>query len=516
MSESTRRSPSRGAGSDGSFNAPYTASTSASPSGSASVHAASTTSDRSGNREAGAGDASPHFHRSVGLFPAIAVNMIQICGIGPFLTIPAIVAVLNGPLAVIGWICGAILAMADGLVWAELGAAMPGAGGTYLYVREAFQYRTGKLMPFLFVWTAMLSIPLIMSTGIIGFVQYLGFFLPNLTPWQSHAIGVVTVALVVLALYRRIESIRSLSTVLWIIMILAVGLTTAAAYTDFHLTQAMSLPPEAASLGKFFTGLGAGLIIAIYDYAGYNTTAYMGDELENPGRVMPRSIIISILAMMVFYLAMNIGVIGTVPWQDVAKSTSVASLVVERNWGHTAAAIVTVLILIAAFASVFAGLLGGSRVPFYAARDGVFLSAFGKMHKKHNFPHVALLVMGVVTAAGTFFDLTTVINMLVAVAVLLQSVAQIAALTVLRKRQPTLRRPYRQWMYPLPSLVALVGWIYVFYATDHQSQLLSTAWIVFGLVVFLVWARIARQWPFGPKQVREEFLERQNASGQRP
>ncbi|MEB4636804.1 APC family permease [Burkholderia contaminans] len=454
----------------------------------------------------------PQFRRSVGLFPAIAVNMIQICGVGPFLTIPTIVAVMNGPLAVIGWILGALLAMSDGLVWAELGAAMPGAGGTYLYVREAFQYRTGKLMPFLFVWTAMLSIPLIMSTGVIGFVQYLGFFLPDLAPWQTHAISIAVVAVVVLALYRRIESIRALSAVLWVIMVLAVGLTIAAAYSDFHLNLAMSLPPDAGNIGKFFTGLGAGLIIAIYDYAGYNTTAYMGDELKNPGRVMPRSIIVSIVAMMVFYLAMNIGVIGTVPWQDVAKSTSVASLVVSRNWGHGAAAFVTVLILIAAFASVFAGLLGGSRVPFHAARDGVFLSAFGRLHRRHDFPHVALLVMGVVTAAGTFFDLTTVINMLVAVAVLLQSVAQIAALTVLRRRQPALHRPYRQWLYPVPSLVALVGWLYVFYATDYLSQVMSTIWIALGLIAFLIWARVARQWPFGPKYVRETFLEQQKSA----
>jgi amino acid transporter len=235
----------------------------------------------------------------------------------------------------------------------------------------------------------------------------------------------------------------------------------------------------------------------------------MGDELKDPDRVMPRSIVVSIIAMMVFYLAMNIGVIGTVPWQTVAQSKSVASLVVSRNWGHAAAGFVTVLILIAAFASVFAGLLGGSRVPFYAARDGVFLAAFGKLHPKHNFPHVALLVMGVVTAAGAFFDLTTVINMLVAVAVLLQSVAQIAALTVLRRRQPELRRPYRQWLYPLPSLLALVGWLYVYYATDRLSQFMSTAWIALGVVAFLIWARVARVWPFGPKQVREVFVERQ-------
>lgn len=461
---------------------------------------------------AAAAESTTHFRRSIGLAPAIAINMIQICGVGPFLTIPTIVAVMNGPLAVIGWILGAVLAMADGLVWAELGAAMPGAGGTYLYLREAFQYRTGKLMPFLFVWTAMLSIPLIMSTGIIGFVQYLGFFLPGLTALQSHVIGLVVVAFVVFALYRRIESIRALSAGLWIVMVLAVGLTTAAAYSDYHLDLAMTLPAQSGDMGKFFTGLGAGLIIAIYDYAGYNTTAYMGDELKNPGRVMPRSIIISIIAMMVFYLAMNIGVIGTVPWQDVAKSTSVASLVVSRNWGHAAASIVTALILVAAFASVFAGLLGGSRVPFYAARDGVFLSAFGKLHPKHDFPHVALLAMGLVTAAGTFFDLTTVINMLVAVSVLLQSVAQIAALTVLRKRQPRLARPYRQWLYPLPSVIALVGWLYVLYATDRQSQVLSSAWLAIGLVAFLFWARVQRQWPFGPKDIREVFVERQDAS----
>ncbi|TDR80081.1 APC family permease [Paludibacterium purpuratum] len=476
-----------------------------------------TTSAGLASSEAGAGspppEAKPHFHRSIGLFPAVAINMIQMCGIGPFITIPTIVAVANGPLAVVGWIVGALLSMADGLVWAELGAAMPGAGGTYLYFREAFQYRTGRLMPFLFVWTAMLTIPLTMSTGIIGFVQYLNFFWPNLTPTQGHLIGLVLTGIVLLALYRRIESIRTLSTAMWVILILALGLTTAAAYSDFHLSLATAIPPGATQASKFFTGLGAGLIIAIYDYAGYNTTAYMGDELKNPGRVMPRSIIISIIAVMCFYLAMNIGVIGTVPWQTVAKSQSVASLVIEQNWGHTAAAIITILILVAAFASVFAGLLGGSRVPFYAARDGVFLSAFGKLHPKHAFPHIALLAMTAVMAVGTFFDLSTVINMLVAVTVILQSIGQVFALVVLRRRQPQLHRPYKQWLYPIPCLVALLGWVFVFYMADTESQALSAAWIGLGLIAFLLWARATRSWPFGPRTVDEVYLERQRQEG---
>ena len=152
---------------------------------------------------------SPHFRRSLGLIPAIAVNMTQMCGIGPFITIPIMVATMGGPQAILGWIVGALLAITDGLVWAELGAAMPGAGGTYIYLREAFQYRTGKLMPFLFVWTAVISIPLIMSTGIIGLVQYLGFYFPQMSSLTGHLIGLGAVVLIVAALYRRIESIRA-------------------------------------------------------------------------------------------------------------------------------------------------------------------------------------------------------------------------------------------------------------------------------------------------------------------
>jgi amino acid transporter len=160
---------------------------------------------------------------------------------------------------------------------------------------------------------------------------------------------------------------------------------------------------------------------------------------------------------------------------------------------------------------VFAGLLGGSRVPFNAARDRVFFGVFGRMHPKHNFPHIALLVMGLITAAASLLNLTTVINMLTTVAVLVQSVAQILALTVLRRRQPHLRRPYRQWLYPVPSLFALAGWVYVYVSATALSITLSLVWIVGGVVAFLCWARINRSWPFGPIAVKETYLDLQRA-----
>jgi amino acid transporter len=251
--------------------------------------------------------------------------------------------------------------------------------------------------------------------------------------------------------------------------------------------------------------VGAGLVIAVYDYLGYNTVAYMGGELRDPGRVMPRAIIYSIAGMMLIYLCMNIGIVGNLPWQVIAASDSVGSAVMEHAWGRTAAQVFTALIVVTAFASIFTGLLGGSRVPYHAAKDRLFLPAFGRLHAKHGFPHIALLVMGAVTALGTFFTLTDVINMLTAVAVLVQSIAQIIALTILRKRQPNLPRPYRMLLYPLPSVLALVGWVFVYMSSGTKPILLSLAWIAAGAVAFLIWSRREKTWPFGPKDIREEY-----------
>jgi amino acid transporter len=449
------------------------------------------------------------FIRSVKLPTAIAINMTQMCGIGPFITIPLMVAAFGGPQAILGWIVGAILALADGLIWAELGAAMPGAGGTYIYFREAFQYRTGRLIPFIFVWTAVLYIPLIMSTGVIGLVSYLGYIWPNMSQWEIYLVSLVIVGIVLFALYRRIESIGILTNVLFCIMLLSIGLVIIAAFTHFHPNLAFTYPPNAFTLnGAFFASLGSGLIIGIYDYLGYNTTAYMGSEIRNPGRVIPWSIIVSILGIMVLYLALNIGVLGVVPWPAVVKSSSIASLVLERAWGKGISYVVTGLIIVTAFASVFAGLLGGSRVPYNAARDGVFLRQFGKLHPRYHFPHIALIVMCIITAIGSFFSLSIVINMLIAVMVLIQNIGQVAALTVLRRRQPGLRRPYRMWLYPLPSIIALIGWVYVYYSSGLLPIVLSLAWVAAGLIAYLLWARfVEHTWPFGPKEIKEEYLE---------
>ncbi|MFI9271524.1 APC family permease [Kitasatospora sp. NPDC052896] len=454
--------------------------------------------------------------------------MSQMCGIGPFVTIPLMVAAFGGPQAVLGWIAGAVLALVDGLVWAELGASLPGAGGSYAYLREAFQYRSGRLMPFLFVWTAMLFIPLIMSTGVVGFVQYLGFLWPHMTTGQGDLVGLALVALVTVLLWRRVDGIARLTTVTWGVMIAAVAAVVLASYTHFSPSRAFDWPAHAIALthGQFWLGFAAGLTIGIYDYLGYNTAAYLGAELKDPGRVLPRAVLYSITGIMACYLLLQVGVLGVVDWREMldpnsVASQSVASAVLERTWGRSAADVVTVLILVTAFASVLTGLLGGSRVPYDAARDGVFFRAYGRLHERHGFPVLGLLTMSVVTAAGFYLSrhladgaqhppLTVLIDLLTTVMVLVQAFAQILAVTVLRRRRPGLARPYRMWLYPAPSIVAAVGWLVVYGYADRNSPGFhpiewSLAWVALGTAAFLVWARRERTWPFGPREVREEF-----------
>ncbi|EME62164.1 APC family permease [Amycolatopsis decaplanina] len=462
----------------------------------------------------------PGLERKIGPLQATAINMTQMCGIGPFVTIPAMVVTLGGPQAMFGWLIGAVIALADGLIWAELGAALPGAGGTYVYLREAFGFRTGRLMPFLFAWSAVLFIPLIMSTGIIGLVQYLGYLVPGVaddggTTTLGKVIGLGVIALIVLALFRRIGEIGKLTTVLFGIMLFAALSVIVAAFTHFDGAQAFAFTPGAFSFGggAFWAGLGAGLIIAIYDYLGYNTSAYLGGEVRDPGRTLPRSIILSILGIMSLYFLLQLGVLGSIPLEELKKATSVASTVLEQAWGTGPAKVITVFIVIAAIGSVFAGLLGGSRVPFEAARDKVFLPVFAKLHPRLNLPTAGVLTMGGITAIGSLFTLTAVINAAVTVLVIVQSLAQVAAIVVLRRRRPELRRPYRQWLYPIPTIIALLGWVYIYFSATWLSIGLSVGWIALGVVAFLAYAKAEHVWPFGPKGIQESFAGAAEGNG---
>ncbi|CAN5417758.1 APC family permease [soil metagenome] len=447
--------------------------------------------------------------RRFGLLSATALNMTNMIGVGPFITIPLLMTALGGPQALLGWIVALVIVICDGMVWSELGAAMPGSGGSFHYLRAAFgQEKIGRLMAFLFVWQFVLSGPLEIASGYIGFTDYAGYIWKGMTRGGVLAVVTVVGLINIALLYRRVHSIVKITISLWVgtlVTVLAVIITGA---MHFNPHIAFDFPPGAFnfSLG-FFLGLGAASRIGIYDYLGYYDVCYIGDEVRDPGRVIPRSILISTAAVAVIYLGINLSIIGVVPWREFVpaaahpESNFVVSVFMEKIYGSRVATIFTLLVLWTAFGSVFALLLGYSRIPFAAAESGYFFKVFGRLHPTKHFPYVSLLVLGAISIVAGFFSLGTVIDALIVTRILVQFMGQVVGLMMLRKNAPNMARPYRMWLYPIPAVLAILGWVFVFATTQPSVIVFGVGVLALGCVAFLLWSWKSKSWPFGQKEV---------------
>jgi amino acid transporter len=448
--------------------------------------------------------------RGLSTSSALGLNVIDMVGVGPFVTLPLIVGVMGGPQAILGWLMGALLSLCDGLIWSELGTAYPEAGGSYAYLKHLYGEKTlGRAVSFLYAWQLLISAPLSIASGCIGFSQYLSFFLPNanrpfvaisllgvpvvLSGQTLIAMAACVVAMIVL--YRSIFAINRI--VRW--LGLAVGLTLVliivAGLTHFDARRAFDFPASAFRLnGAFFAGLGAGMLISAYDYWGYYNVCFLGAEVRNPGRTIPRAVLGSIGVVGTLYLLMNISVLGVIPWREMAQNTDsharmfTMAVFIERLYGHTAAGVIVALIALAALASVFALLLGYSRIPFAAAQDGNFPAWFGVLHPKHRIPMHSLLTLGGITLLCCIFRLQEVITTLVVVRILFQFLLQGTAALLPRHRQERKVRGFRMPFYPLPVLIALGGFIFILVSRPNFLREMRTALIILiaGSVVYWV------------------------------
>jgi basic amino acid/polyamine antiporter, APA family len=466
--------------------------------------------------------------RALSLSQATALNMIDMIGVGPFITIPLVVAAMGGPQAMLGWILGAAFAMCDGLIWAELGAAMPGSGGSYRYLREIYgPQKLGRLLSFLFVWQVSFSAPLSVASGCIGLARYAAFIWPGLDhAYYSRALhlgplqvdvlftrgtllSISVCALVVFLLYRQITAIGKLAKLLGVGVMFAIGLVIFAGVTHFDPARAFSFPPNAFHLNdSFFVGLGAAMLLSAYTYWGYYNVCFIGDEIKDPGRNIPRAVIYSIVAVAAIYIVMNISILGVIPWQELVQSAKtdshffVASTLMQRTYGIVAADIISILIMWTAFSGVFSLLLGYSRVPYAAALDGNYFKAFAKVHPRFHFPHVSLLALGAVAMAFCFLRLVDVIAALVVIRIMIQFLIQAIGLIVLRVRRPDLPRPFKMWFYPVPAIIAAVGFLFVLFARPNFTKEIryGLVIIVVGIAIYLVRSFRRREWPFAPRQ----------------
>jgi amino acid transporter len=470
----------------------------------------------------------PELIRGVGLWQATTLNMIDMIGVGPFITIPLIISAAGGPQAMLGWICGALFALCDGLVWAELGAAMPQAGGSYFYLKEIYgPKKWGRLLSFLFIWQLSFSAPLSIASGCIGLSHYAGYLWHGLDrSLLTHTIHVgipligaldlsilvmpatfvamATCALVVVLLYRRIAVVGRLAELLWVGVAIAVGWVIFAGLTHFSAARAFDFPPGAFTLSPaFFTGLGSAMLIATYDYWGYYNVCFLGGEVKDPGRTIPRALITSILAVAAIYIVMNIAVLGVVPWRELVQHSSeqnnyIISVFMQRIYGSWAGRLAAALIMWTAFASVFSLLLGYSRVPYAAALDGNYFRSFARVHPQHRFPTVSLLALGGVAMLFCFLRLADVIAALVIIRIMLQFIVQAIGVMVLRKRRPDMPRPFRMWLYPLPALMAIAGFTFILLARKNFLREIRYAFLILvvGVAIYMIRSWRRQEWPF--------------------
>ena len=449
-------------------------------------------------REALPKEQQPSLERGLGLKEAVALNMIEIVGIGPFVVSSLVIRAMGGPQALIAWLAGALLATLDGFVWSELGAAMPKAGGTYVFLREAYgPERWGRLMSFLFVWQTFVQAPLSIASASIGFASYAGY-LYRLSALQAKMISGGLVIFLVILLYRRITAIGKISVLLWAGVVGTMLWLIWGGARHFNAKMAFDFPPGAFSLSwVWLAGLGSAMVKTVYSYWGYYNICHLGGEIRDPERNIPRGIFISIAGIAVLYLAMQTSILGVIPWREAQNSPFIFSAFVERLYGHAAARVATWMVLWIALASVFSVLLGYSRVPYSAALDGNFFSVFARLHPTKHFPHVSLLVLGGLAFVFSIsLKLETAIAGILSMRLLVQFIGQAVGVMMLRRRWGPERLPFKMWLYPLPAVLTMIGWAWLFWQTGATRKW-GVAEIALGAVAFLIRAREMRQWPFG-------------------
>lgn len=439
--------------------------------------------------------------RKLSLRQATAINMIDMVGIGPFITMPMVIAMMNGPYFLHAWVAGAVLSFVDAMVWSELGAAYPKAGGSYQFLLHSFgEKKSGRMFSFLFVWQTMIQAPLVIASAAIGFSYYLSYLVP-LTGLQTKMVSGAVVILIVLLLYRRIESIGRISQVLWLgvivtlIWIIGGGL----AHGNFmspirHINDGLVLNYA------FVSALGFSSVKSVYSFLGYYNICHLGGEIVNPQKNIPRSMIISIAGITVLYLLMNVSVVSVIPWQQAMESKFVVSEFMEKLMGNTAAQLITLLVLWVAFSSVFSATLGYSRIPYAAAEDGQFFRIFARLHPTKGFPYISLLFLGAVAFIfSLLFRLSEVISAILAMRILIQFIGQAVGLLILHRRKPRSFFPFRMPLYPLPALVAIAMWIYILISTGSTLVQLALWFILAGAVTYLIKASMEKEWPFAGK-----------------
>ena len=433
--------------------------------------------------------------RVLGASQATAIVVGTIIGSGIFL-VPREMMQDTGSstLVYLAWIVGGLLSLFGAMTYAELASMLPYAGGEYVYLRGAY----GDTPAFLYMWTWFaVAKPASIAAVTIGLARTLQFFpafqwlsapAPGGLLLWSQLFAIAVTWLITGLNYlgvKKAGDFQLVFTILKGVLILIVAGLCFASASGSWANFATSLPHAAGGFGGFMLAL----IATLWAYDGWNDLTMVAGEVRRPERTIPRAILYSVVAVAVIYALMTLSIMAVVPWREAMHSKFVVAQFMEALYGRWAGALLTLLILWSAFASVFALVLGYSRIPYAAALDGYFLKPFAKLHPAGGFPHVGLLTIGGLAMAASLLELEWVLSALMTARIVVQFIGQIVAVHLIRTRRPEIARPFRIWLYPLPSLVALAGWSYIFATSGWRFAIYGLLVLASGVAAFAFWRR---------------------------
>ena len=451
--------------------------------------------------------------RQLGLFDSTMIMVGIVIGSGIFVSTGIMAASIPSlSLMLVAWIAGGLFTLAGAFTYAELGAAMPKAGGQYVYLREAF----GDLTAFLFGWVTFF---VYLAGGIAGlaaaFAEYFGRFVPSLStarilasfdlsvvgfeiPFSLSAgqlVGVAVIALLSVVNYLRVSFGSGLQNVLTVIKI---GTLLALVVGGFALGNVadidLSINPTGASAGALLTGFGLALVAVFWAFDGWNNVTYVAGEIRQPGRNIPRTLILGAVCVSGLYILVNLAYFSALGLEEMAGVVTVAEKATSALLGDSAGALVAAAVVVSIFGAINGSIIVGPRVYFAMARDGLFFKRVAEVSQKNGTPGFAILAQAIWTSvivmSGTFDQILT-FTMFVAIAFWILAAG---AVFVLRKKRPDLPRPYRTWGYPVVPAVFILASAGVMLSILIERPVESFAGIALtalGLPAYFFWKRKA-------------------------
>lgn len=436
----------------------------------------------------------PVLRRDLGLRHATVLNMIDMVGIGPFTALPIILIAFPGKFSLIPWCIGAIISLLDGFIWSELGSAWPKAGGSYIFLQELFKGKTGKVLSFLYIVQTSFHTPLVVTSACLGFINYFSYILP-LTFVQGKVVMICVVIVTIFLLYRNIINVGKIGFMLSIIVIgmLLWTIVTGILAFDTSIFQINSLQNNSLSSISgisFWMVTGMYTTKSIYAYLGYYNVCHIGSEIKQPGKNIPKSIFISIAGIAVLYISMQLVMAGAIKQNEIVnENVPLVSLLFEHVYGKNFGIIASVLLLIVAASSLFALLLGYTRIIYAASMEGMHLKIFQHLHPTKNFPDYALLIFGSIAIVSclVFNKPSDVFRFIVVTRIFIQFIPQVVGLALMRIKKRTHELNYKMPFFPIISTISILAWLFVFCTSGYKYSLFGISIILLGLLIYFLY-----------------------------